>query len=84
MKINPISFGKAIKVFAPFHVARRIANGANGDPTVTPEIQKIIKNIFNDTNKGHALAFYFNENENAGYILSGKAKIINVLYIKKH
>jgi len=72
MKVKPISFGKAIKVYGPFHEARRFANAANGDPTVTPDLQKKIQEIINDTNQGHALAFYFNESQNSGYIFSGK------------
>jgi hypothetical protein len=71
MNIQPISFGKTVKVYAPFHAARRIANAANGDPTVTPEIQQKVKEIFNDTDKGHALAFSFNEDKNICYIFSG-------------
>lgn len=72
MKVNPIYFGKAIKVFAPFHIARKIANSANGNPYISSDIQEILKNVFNDTKDGHALAFYPNENEDSGYILSGK------------
>ncbi len=72
MKITPVSFGKTVKVYAPHHEAVRIANAANGAPTVSPEVQKQVKNIFNDTAKGHALAISFNNEEGISYILSGK------------
>jgi hypothetical protein len=90
MKIKPISFGKAVKVYAPYHVALKIANGTNelnkpnGVQILSPDIQKIIKDIFNDTDKGHALPFYFNQNKNSGYILSGNEsrEYQRSLYIK--
>ena len=72
MNVSPVSFGKAVKVYAPFHEARRIANAANGAPCAPSDVQEKVKNIFNDTKDGHALAFYFNENKNTGYIFSGK------------
>ena len=94
MNIQPVSFGKTVKVYAPFHAARRIANAANGDPTVTPEIQKKVQEIFNDTDKGHALAFSFNDNKNICYIFSGEEsrqylrslykKAVNIRNIKLH
>ena len=72
MKINPVSFGKTVKVKAPFHEAVRIANAANGAPTVKPEIQKKVQRIFDDTKTGHALAYTFNDQNDFCYILSGK------------
>lgn len=84
MNINSVSFGKTVKVYAPFHEARRIANAANGDPTVKPEIQRQVKKIFNDTDEGHALAFYFEGMSNVGYIFSGKEskEYLKALYQK--
>jgi hypothetical protein len=84
MKILPVSFGKVVKVLAPHHEAVRIANAANGDPTVKPEVQKQIQHIFNDTYLGHALAVTFNDEENVSYILSGKEsrQYTNDLYHK--
>ncbi len=92
MKINPVSFGKTVKVKAPFHEAVRIANAANGAHTVTPEIQKKVQSIFDDTKEGHALAYTFNDQNDFCYIFSGKEsreylhnlyqKAINVKRIK--
>jgi len=72
MKINAVSFGKIVEVHAPFHDAVRIANAANGAECVKPEVQKQVKEIFNDTEKGHALAFTFYDNSGVCYIFSGK------------
>ena len=72
MNINPISFGKTIKVNAPFHEAVRIANAANGFDTVKPEIKEQVKSIIDDTKEGHAFAFSFNSCKNISYIFSGK------------
>ncbi len=84
MNISPVSFGKTVKVYAPFHDAVRIANAANGAPCTSPEIQENLKNIFNDTKEGHALAFYFDDNKKTGYIFSGKEsrEFQRSLYIK--
>ena len=72
MKISSVSFGKTIKVYAPYHDAVRIANAANGAECVKPEVQNQVKEIFNDTEKGHALAFNFYDNSGVCYIFSGK------------
>ena len=72
MRINPVSFGKTVKVLAPHHEAVRIANAANNAPTVKPEVQEQVKKIFDDTKDGHALAFTFYDNSDYCYIFSGK------------
>ena len=71
MNISPISFGKTVKVYAPFHEAVRIANAANGGPTVSNKVQEQVKDIFDDTKNGHALAFTFDDNSKYCYIFSG-------------
>ena len=80
MNINPVSFGKTVKVYAPFHEAVRIANAANG----ASEIQEKVKTIFDDTDKGHALAFSFNDNSKSCYIFSGEEskEYLHHLYTK--
>lgn len=83
MNINPISFGKTVKVSAPFHEARRIANAANGNPKLKPEVQQAIEKIFNDRDKGHALAFYFDGSKDTGYIFSGKESREYLKLLKK-
>ena len=72
MKVNSISFGKTVKVLAPLHEATRIANAANGDRTVPRRVQKKVKNIFDDTKEGHAIAFSFCDDPSCSYIVSGK------------
>lgn len=71
MKVNPISFTRTIKVYAPHHDAVRIANAANGAPCVSAEVQKQVQDIFNDTNKGHALAYTRYDDSGIDYIFSG-------------
>lgn len=76
MKITPVSFGKTVKVNAPHHEAVRLANAANNKTDiqiVKPEVEKQLKEIFNDRDKGHALAVSFNDEPDVSYILSGEA-----------
>ena len=84
MNINAISFGKTVKVYAPYHDAVRTANAANGDPTVDIKVQRQVKSIFNDTKKGHAVAFTFDDDSNTCYIFSGEEskKYVNNLHQK--
>lgn len=72
MYISPVSFGKVVKVLAPHHEAVRIANAANGAETVSPDVQKQVQDIFDDTEQGHALAISFRDDSDVSYILSGK------------
>ena len=76
MKVNPISFGKAIKIKSDFETANAIARIANSeDKAKTKEEQKIhsqIRTFFNDvTTKGKAIAIK-SEEDGVQYILSGK------------
>ena len=72
MHINSVSFGKAIKVFAPYETVQRVAQAANGKPTVSEGMGEQIRSIFDDTDKGHALVFALNTYADSSYILSGK------------
>ena len=72
MNINPVSFGKTVKIYAPKHIAVKIANSVNGTPLFSPKEQSRLQSIFDDTDKGHAIAFYFHDNDESGYIFSGK------------
>lgn len=76
MKINPISFGKAIKIKSDFETANAIARIANSEEKPkTKEEQKIhsqIRTIFNDvTTKGQAVAVQ-SDTDGVQYIFSGK------------
>lgn len=75
MRITPVSFGKTVKVNAPHHEAVRLANAANNKDNiqiVKPEVEKQLKDIFDDRDKGHALAVSLKGEEDVSYILSGK------------
>ena len=75
MKISPITFGKTVQIQAPFHEARRIANAVNYKKDdiqiVSPKVKDQVKEIFNDFESGHAIAYYTND-YNTCYIFSGK------------
>ena len=81
MKIAPVSFGKTVKVYAPFHDAVRIASAVNGAPCVEPEVQEQVQEIFDDTDKGHAVAFVFNDFPKGSHNYSQEAKNSDVCYI---
>ena len=73
MTINPISFGRTVKVNAPYHVAQQAANLVN-DNNVNKEeknVQKQLKTLFFDRTKdGEARVFAMDSN--TSYILSGE------------
>ncbi|MBR6162440.1 hypothetical protein IKQ26_00915 [bacterium] len=81
MKINAVSFGKIVEVHAPFHDAVRIASAVNGAPCVKPEVQEQVQKIFDDTEKGHAVAFVFNDFPKGSHNYSREAKNSDVCYI---
>ena len=70
MLTQPISFGKVIMVNAPLTVANRISAIANGGGN--SKIEKQIKKIVNDTNKGRAYTYSFDHSKPESYIFSGK------------
>lgn len=72
MNINPVSFGKTVRVHAPYHEALRIANYANGAPIEISGAQKQLIGLFDDVDEGSAVAFSFDDNSNDCYIFSGK------------
>lgn len=84
MKINPVSFGKTVKVLASRETALQIAQAANGKLSLSPENIKNVKEIFNDTEKGRAIAFSLGD-AFGNYIFSGKeSKEYENMYFKYH
>ncbi len=75
-KINPVSFGKIVKVKAPESVARNIASIANGNGG--KKLDKQVKQIFDDVEYGRALNCTA-DGEN--YVLSGEdAAVVEKFY----
>ena len=73
MNINPVSFGRTVKVNAPYHVAQQAANLVN-DQNVSKEekqVQKQLKTLFFDRTKDGE-AKVFSTSPNVSYILSGE------------
>ncbi len=72
MNISPVSFGRTVKVNAPYHIAQQAANLVN-DFNVSPEekkVQKQLKSLFSDRSKdGEARVISLDKN--TSYILSG-------------
>lgn len=73
MNINPVSFGRTVKVNVPYHVAQQAANLVN-DQNVSKEekqVQKQLKTLFFDRTKDGE-AKVFSTSPNVSYILSGE------------
>ncbi len=73
MHISPISFGRTVKVNAPYHVAQQAANLVN-DYNVSPEekkVQKQLKTLFFDRTKDGEARVY-STSPNTSYIFSGE------------
>ena len=73
MNINPISFGRTVKVNAPYSIAQHAANLVN-DFNVSPEereIQKQLKTLFFDRSK-NGQTQVINYDSKTSYILSGE------------
>ena len=73
MNINPISFGRTVKVNAPYSIAQHAANLVN-DFNVSPEereIQKQLKTLFFDRSK-NGQTQVINYDSQTSYILSGE------------
>lgn len=73
MNINPISFGRTVKVNAPYKVAQQAANLVNDFNVETEEkkAQKQLQTLFYDkTRDGDAQVFSINDK--TSYILSGE------------
>lgn len=73
MNINPISFGRTIKIDAPPSVAERTAQLINGKKSICADrkekkAQAELKNIFFDVDKGSAQAVFVDE---TSYIVTG-------------
>lgn len=75
MNINPVSFGRTIKVNSSFSVAQHAADLINTIPLVRGEakVQQQLKDIFYDTDKGRARAVAANGESGDVYIVSGMA-----------
>ena len=73
MTVNRVSFGKVVKVNAPFEVTRQIEEIANGRNSKNAYLNNQIRNLINDTDRGEAHAFYYDKKRS--YILSGKEGI---------
>ena len=73
MNINPVSFGRTVKVNAPYHVAQQAANLVN-DYNVSQEekqVQKQLKTLFFDRTKDGEARVY-SMGPNTSYIFSGE------------
>ncbi len=72
MNIAPVSFGRTVRVNAPYHITKQAANLVN-DFNVSPaekNVQKQLKAVFSDRSKdGEARVISFNDR--TSYILSG-------------
>ncbi len=75
MNINPVSFGRTIKVNAPLSVAKHAVDLINTIPQRRGEsrVQQQLKVIFYDTDKGRARAVAANGESGDVYIVSGMA-----------
>ncbi len=71
MNISPISFGKIIKVNAPYEIAKQIEDIANGNLSKRSDLNKSVNNLFDDILKGKAHTF--NMDRRTSYIFSGEA-----------
>ena len=70
MYVNPVSFGKIVRVIAPFETAKQIEDIANGKQSRFPKLNKDVADLFNDVNQGDAHTFRYDRK--TSFILSGK------------
>ena len=70
MKINPVSFGKIIRVNAPYEIACQIADIANEKVSPAINLKRSVSALFNDTARGEARTFCFDKR--ISYIFSGE------------
>ena len=70
MRVNQVSFGKIVKVNAPFDVAKQIEEIANGRKAKSTKLDSDVKNLFNDTEKGEAHTFRYDKR--VSFIFSGE------------
>ena len=61
MKPSNISFGKIVKVYAPYEYTKQIADIANNKPTNRKLLKQDIHELFNDVDKGKARTFFFDK-----------------------
>ncbi len=73
MYVNPVSFGKIVKVMAPFETAKQIEAIANGKPSRFAKLNSDVAVLFDDVYQGEAKAFQFDRK--TSYIFSGKEGI---------
>ena len=73
MAVNQVSFGKIVKVNAPYEVAKQIEAMANGKPSKNSHLNNEVKTLFNDTAQGEAHTFFYDKK--MAFILSGKEGI---------
>ena len=75
MNVNPVSFGRTIKVNAPLNVAEHAADLINSIPTKKGEsrVQQQLKSIFFDSEDGRARAITPYGKTGDVYIVTGEA-----------
>lgn len=75
MNVNPVSFGRTIKVNAPLQVAEHAANLINSVPTKKGEsrVQQQLKSIFYDSQDGRARVVTPYGKTGDVYIVTGEA-----------
>lgn len=73
MLVNQISFGKIVKVNAPYEVAKQIEDIANGKNNKNAFLNNEVRSLFDDTDKGEAHTYRYNKN--TSFIFSGKEGI---------
>lgn len=73
MQINPISFGRTVKVNAPLSVTKHAADLINSAQNIRGEaaVQQQLKTLFYDSKEGRAIAVPVSGNKNESYIFTG-------------
>lgn len=69
MRVNQVSFGKVIKVNAPYEIASQIQNIANGKASAGAIVKRQVSDLFSDI--GHGEAHIFSFDKRTSYIFSG-------------
>ena len=88
MNVNPVSFGRTVKVNAPLKIAEHAADLVNSIPNKKGEarVQQQLKTFFYDAEKGHGRARVIAPNGKQGdvYIVTGEdSKIVGELFKDK-
>ena len=69
MQVNKISFGKIVKINAPYEIASQIQDIANGKASAGAIVKRQVSDLFSDIRHGEAHTFSFDKR--TSYIFSG-------------